>query len=154
MGKETEKAAVEMKVFTEFAKVAKIGLVPGSAKNGNADLGEPDIFCTLLKEGNTYFELTEACAPEFKALINKSIKSGDPEVTSGSDVSVETLEKKLRKKYKVSEPVELLLYTNNGTVLTDKDIAEKVAPILSSGLGPFRRVWLLGEGAQVLASNS
>jgi hypothetical protein len=42
----------------------------------------------------------------------------------------------------------------SSVVDTDDVIAAKLEPVLSNGMGPFRRVWLYGNGVQVLASNS
>ena len=150
---ESEKGEVELRVFNDFAKAENIGLVPGSATKGDADSGEPDICCETRK-GKVYFELAEACAPEFAAEITRSLKSRETVAVWGSDVSVETVKKKLKKTYSVSQPIELLLYTAGRTALPDDIISAQVSPILSDGIGPFRRVWLFGEGVQLLADIS
>jgi hypothetical protein len=150
---ETDKAKVEIAVFYDFVNAANIDIHENTVRKGEADLGQPDIFCEM-EEGGVYFELTEACAPEFAAAITRSLKSEKPEAVWGADVSKETIRNKLKKNYSVSVPIELILYTAGKTALSDDVIAAKLEPVLSNGMGPFRRVWLYGNGVQVLASNS
>lgn len=151
---EKEKAIVELAVFEEFAEKASLDLVAGSAAKTNPDEGKPDIFCKL-KEGVVYFELAEACAPEFaKAFAQASKKPEESIVVSGDDVSNKTVRNKLRKGYSISEPVELLLYTAGRTALPDDVIIARLEPVLSNGLGQFRRIWLLGNNVHELANKS
>jgi hypothetical protein len=150
---EEEKAQIEIKVFSDFICAANIDVDPNSIRKGNAAAGEPDIYCEI--EGSpVYFELTEACAPDFAATITKSRKAVEPKATWGGDVSVQTVQKKLGKTYNVSTPIELLLYTAGRTVLPDDVIAAQVEPILANGLGSFRRVWLFGDHVKCMACNS
>jgi len=153
MRNEYDKAKVELTIFTEFAKTAGISIKKGSIRKGNADLGEPDIFCEL-REGAVYFELAEVCAPEFAAAISHSLKTGKTEAVWGGDVSIETIRKKLRKTYKVSSPIELILYIAGRTALPDDVLVPQLEPYLSNNLGPFSRVWLFGDQIHCLASNS
>jgi hypothetical protein len=151
---EEEKSVIELEVFLEFVKLEDIGFIAGSERKGNADIGEPDIFCQL-DEGIVYFELAEACAPELASAITKAVNTGKVEPAWVGDVSEKTLWKKINKKYEVTEPVELLLYTAGRSVLPDESIEAKLLPILSSCCGQFRKVWLLGEKeVRLLVSNS
>jgi hypothetical protein len=100
--------------------------------------------------------MAEACAPEFKRAIselgkaiqaaeNSNSPTPDPPAVWGSDVSVETIRKKIQKTYPIKEPVELLLYTNGMTAMTDEVLKAYIEPVLASGAGQFRKVWLFGE---------
>jgi len=141
---EYEKGIVELSIFALFAEQAGLKIIDGSPRKSDPNEGKPDIFC-LLDSGPVYFELTEACAPTFVAAVsNGSNRNHEPSAWH-TDVSEETVQKKLEKSYQVSEPVELLIYTAGRTALPDKDIIEKIQPVLNNGAGPFRRIWLFGE---------
>lgn len=150
---EDEKAETELRVFKEFAEKSSVGLVAGTAVKTNPNEGKPDICCRL-EEGVVYFELAEACAPEIAKAITQASKQKEPIGVWGDDVSNSTIKKKLNKKYLVSEPVELLLYTAGRTALPDDVIIARAKQVLSSGLGQFRRIWLLGDNVHELANES
>jgi|JI6StandDraft_1071083.scaffolds.fasta_scaffold145414_1 hypothetical protein len=149
MNNEAQKGEIELLIFNEFADRADLKIVQGSAAKRNPP--EPDILCTLVSGEFVAFELAEACAPEFAAARSLAIQQTTA-VAFGADVSVETILKKLKKTYKTPYPVELLLYTNGMTALRDTDIISDVAPHLANGLGPFRRIWLMGDSIHVLSS--
>ncbi|MEZ5525255.1 MAG: hypothetical protein R3E62_09910 [Pseudomonadales bacterium] len=144
MTSEYEKGVVELSIFRQFAKKAGLKIIDGSPRKSDPNEGKPDIFC-LLEEGPTYFELTEACAPEFVAAVSNGVNRHDTPSAWHTDVSEETVQKKLEKNYQVSEPVELLIYTAGRTALPDREIINKVREVLSDGPGPFSRIWLFGE---------
>ena len=149
MSSEYEKGLVELSIFAEFAKQAELRIINGSPRKSNPNERKPDIFCQL-KEGPTYFELTEACAPEFAAEISNGLNKHDSPSRWHTDVSEETVKKKLQKSYQVSEPIELLIYTAGRTALPDEIIANKIREVLNDGAGPFQRVWLYGEQVTLL----
>lgn len=144
MTSEYEKGIVELSIFALFAEQADLKIIDGSPRKSDPNEGKPDIFC-VLDSGPTYFELTEACAPEFVAAVSNGSNKHDEPSEWHTDVSEETVQKKLEKTYQVSEPVELLIYTAGRTALPDEEIIDKVQLVLSSGPGPFRRIWLFGE---------
>ena len=153
MRNEEDKAKLELNVFAKFSEAAGISVKRDSVRKGDADSGEPDICCEM-EEGIVYFELTEACAPEFAAAITRSLKTGKSEFVRGGDVSIDTIRKKLRKNYEVADPIELILYVAGRTVLPDDVLVPQLKPFLSNGLGPFRRVYLFGDEVHCLASDS
>ena len=61
------------------------------------------------------------------------------------DVVVETVQSKLTKSYRTSHPIELLAYFGalawGESVIWKNRLSEA---LLAQGLGPFRRVWVLG----------
>lgn len=148
---EVEKGEIELEVFYEFARKVPL-TIQGDPEKQNPNEGKPDILC-ILEEGPVYFELTEACAPEFAAAITKSLKQEKEVFARGDDVSKFTIAKKLRNTYEVEEPIELVLYTAGRTVMPDEAIALRVCDVLSKDLGPFRRIWFFGEELELLASN-
>lgn len=143
MATEYEKGLVELSIFKQFAEEAGLKVLKGSTKKSDPNKGKPDIFCVIDTEP-LYFELTEACAPEFAAASNGS-KRSDIITVWGNDVSEETVKKKLQKTYQVKEPVELLVYTAGRTALSDTVIAKKIHRVLHFGHGQFRRIWLFGD---------
>ena len=148
---EEEKGEVELSIFRQFARKASLATESEPEKQ-NPNERKPDILC-VLKEGPVYFELTEACAPEFAAVITKGIKQKKAIYARGNDVSKDTVAKKLLKNYEVEEPIELIVYTAGRTVLPDEVIVQRVGDVLSKGCGPFRRIWFFGEEVELLASN-
>lgn len=142
MRTEADKAPDDLAVFVAFVQRAALPVVPGSAEKRHPP--EPDILCRFQSGEVVAFELTEACAPEFAAAESKALKEGIA-FAWGNDVSEKTISKKLRQTYRVSAPVELLLYTNGRTALPDEAIKAKIEPLLSGGLGQFRRVWFMGD---------
>lgn len=152
MRDEDDKAQVELRVFEKFVMATGIVINRNSVRKGYADLGEPDIYCEM-EEGAVYFELAESCAPEFAAAITHSLKTDNPKFTSGGDTSTQTIRKKLRKRYKVPYPIELILYVAGRTALPDNVLVTRIEPFLSKGLGQFRRIWLFGDKVQCIASN-
>jgi hypothetical protein len=161
---EEEKGEVEKAVFSEFIEKAGTSIDLTSVKKELPPF--PDISCRLSSNEKVWFELAEACAPEFKQAIadlGKAIRAAEesnspmpaPPAVWGGDVSAETIQKKIRKNYPVQEPVELILYTNGMTAMTDQVLKARIEPILSNGAGQFRRVWLFGEEVhQVWATTS
>jgi hypothetical protein len=148
---ESRKAAQELADFQSFLKAAALAISFGSERSGNAALKEPDIICVL--DGQTTgFELTAACAPEFAAAAKEASRS-DSGVSSafGEDVSVQTLRKKLAKKYTVQGPVHLLIYRGL-TALTDEMVIHRLMPELRCGLGPFKKIWFHGDNVYLLAA--
>ena len=132
----------ELAIFEKFAVEAGLKVVPGSLSK--CEPPQPDIICSLEGEGQVRFELAEACAFEFAEAINNPRPEG---VYScfGTDVSEDTLRKKLSKSYPVSEPIELLLYTDGATAKPDYVLKLEFEAILSETQGPYRRVWLHGD---------
>lgn len=143
------KGHLEVAVFKEFSEKSPKPIIPHSIRKSLPP--HPDICCEIEDEGRVWFELTEACAPVFKQLLNSPPDSG-LWVGWGEDSSAATVEKKIQKKYPVKEPIELLLYTNWATALTDQDLLESIQSILKKGAGPFRKVWLLGDDIHELWS--
>ena len=151
MRSEAEKGELELIVFRKFAERSGLAVVAGSIVKRCPP--EPDILCTLASGESIAFELAEACAPEFAAAASEATRKGVA-VAFGADVSVETLRKKLLKSYTSSHPIELLLYTNGLTALLDEHIAQDIAKLLCGRAQPFRRIWLMGDGVQILAGDA
>lgn len=150
IGDEDQKSRVELAVVRQFMKEAGLTVVEDSIEKRLPP--EPDVLCELEGDGVVYFELTEACAPEFAKLRSDSENTGA--FAWGSDATADTLKKKLGKQYGVCEPVELLIYTNAATALPDDVLIPRLRPILGSGIGQFRRVWLFGDAVHELANRN
>lgn len=149
MTSEYEKGLVELSIFKSFAAKTGLKVRANSARKSDPNQGKPDIFC-LLEEGPVYYELTEACAPEFVAALSNGSNKSDFPSPGHTDVSEETVQKKLEKTYQTLVPIELVIYTAGRTALSDAAIINKIEPILKKGPGPFRRIWLYGESVNRL----
>jgi len=151
---EEQKAAIELEIFERFLMKAEIQVEHGSIKKELPPC--PDLSCKIAGKGKAWFELTEACAPEFKQVVNeltKAIREAEelnqpmpmPPAVWGRDDSEQTVRKKIGKRYPISESVELLIYTDGMTVVTDEVLKARFEPILVNGAGQFSRVWLMGD---------
>jgi len=145
MRSESDKGQDELAIFRKFVDASAVDVVSASVRKGDARLREPDVLCTLSGGEDWAFELAEACAPEFAAAASKARKTG-VEVAWGGDVTCETVRMKLRKRYAVACPIDLLLYFNGFTALRDESIVDAVRAELADGRGPFRRIWVFGNG--------
>lgn len=144
MGTEQDKAVMELAVFREFISKAGVSVDAESVRKPGTE-SEPDIFCTLSSGERVAYELVEICSPDIAAHISR-IGSGDDVAFHSSDPTVETLRKKLRKTYKTTLPIELICYTNGRTISPDDLIVIEAQRWANAIDGPFRKVWLLGEG--------
>lgn len=105
MRSEDEKYKVERQVVIDLATRENLELDESSMEKGDPDKGEPDVSCTVSGEA-MYFEVTEACAPEFAEAIAEALRNENGVSAAwGGDGIEETLIKKLQKSYKVTEPV-------------------------------------------------
>ena len=143
MGSEADKAEIELAVFREFVQHSGLAVDSDSTRKPG-EASEPDIFCTLLNEGQVAFELVEICASDIAAAISR-IRSGGTTVLATSDPTTAIIRQKLHKTYKTHLPIELLCYTNARVISPDDQIVENLRQWAGSVEGPFRRVWLLGE---------
>jgi len=152
---ENRKGEVEFGIFEDFASRSGLPIDLESIKKEFPPC--PDISCQITGVGKVWFELTEACAPEFKQAVSELTKAiqiakalnepmPTPPAVWGRDVSEHTIEKKIGKTYPVAEPVELLLYTNGMTSLPDEVLKTQITSMLIDGAGQFRTVWLMGDG--------
>jgi hypothetical protein len=156
---EEEKGKIESKVFKEFAEKAKILVEPGSIMKEFPPY--PDISCDIVERGKVWFELTEVCSPDFhKAIFDlennikntEKLNSPVPEVPRvwGNDVSAQTVLNKIKKKYPIDGQVELLVYTNAMTAMTDEILKSHIEPVLVDDVGQFTKIWLMGDNVHLL----
>ncbi|CAH0990802.1 hypothetical protein SIN8267_00902 [Sinobacterium norvegicum] len=148
MSGEEEKSIIEIAVCREF--LTRLGKQVGEKdiRKGDPHQGEPDIYYQNDYQ-QIYIELAEICSPDIAA----GIANSRTEATLSHDTAIKTVENKLRKHYHVDRSIELLLYTAGRTALSQQAIADKLAPILVDGLGPFEKVWLMAESVILLASH-
>jgi hypothetical protein len=150
MRDEVAKGEEEVRVFERFVHLSGLKIIPGSIRKRPPP--EPDLLCDIESEGPVAFEITEACASEFA--------QAESEIARGKEVgaiwagatgsATETIRKKLLKRYSAVCPMELIMYTGRmGT--PDSILKAWVQPYALSTLGPFRRIWLLGQSLHLLA---
>jgi hypothetical protein len=148
-----DKAKHEVKVFKEF--VAKSGLPIDAATIESREPDEPDIRCVHDTDGPIAFELVQLTSPEIAKNVGDQIKRGAKSETNWTvDPTGDAIRGKIAKKYETDCPIELLCYAAL-TVSTDDQILDTIERITSDqGLGPFRRIWLLGEEVCRVAAES
>ena len=139
-----DKAAREVRVFSEF--VAKSGLQIDPASVESRAPPEPDIRCALSGDGDVAFELVEFCNAELAKDVADQRKRGTkPQFHFVEDSSEDAFLRKIAKSYQTDVPTELLCYTGRAGVSDDVILASLRALTNMHGLGPFRRVWFLGQ---------
>lgn len=140
---EEQKGQYEIEIFYKFSKLVDLAINLSVSKKSFPP--KPDIYTEIEDEGVVWFELTEACAPEFKKAINSHSQK---DLQIQEDISSQVVLRKIKKSYPVKEPIELLVFTNEATSLSDKHLIKTIKSILSEGAGSFRRVWFMGEKIQ------
>jgi hypothetical protein len=147
MNTEAAKAERERLVFKSFIKtktfIEKSGLQINPRTVESCKPPKPDIVCYCQKkEDKVAFELVEICAED----IARSTSAIDKEVIyiRSRNPSRDVLRKKLKKRYQIEFPIELLCYTGR-TISPDIVILEAIRPIIDMDNGQFRRIWLLGD---------
>ncbi len=145
MSSEADEAQVELRVFADFLKLARLPISMSSVEKRPPP--EPDLLCTHDVEGKVAFELVELCDPNLaRALAAPRPDSEGVEYIHTSDPSWSIVLKKLRKTYRTECPVELLCYTD-GRIITPPDVIRPtLGPLLGSYRHTFSRAWLMSEG--------
>ena len=139
-----EKAARELRVFLEFAEKSKLAIDPATIESRPPP--EPDVRCSIHNVGAVAFELVELCNPELAKDIADQTKKGTPaKFLMLDDPSDAAFLSKLHKPYSTKLPIELLCYTGRTVALDDSILPTLRDLAQEHGLGPFRRVWFLGE---------
>lgn len=102
---------------------------------------------------NVAFELVELCNPKLaKDIADQRKRGAKPGFHWVDDPSEEAFRGKLEKSYRTDFPIELLCYTGRTGVPDDMSLATLRELATTHGLGPFRRVWFLGEKSCELAA--
>lgn len=142
MASEADKGRIEVEIFKRFAKSA--GLNCAWVEKQSPAEGKPDLKCLI--DGETvYFELTEACSEDLAKAIASPAGKEESQYPRIRDYTTETYKKKIRKKYAVNEPIELLIYNIGRTILPDEALIDNIRAVSERNKGPFRKVWYFGE---------
>ena len=138
------KAERERRIFLEFVEASGLPINPATIENRPPP--EPDIRCVVAEKGSVAFELVELCNAELAKDIGDQIKRGtDPTFLMLDDPGPIILRDKLQKRYCTDAPIELLCYSGRIAVSDDRSFASLLDVTDLEGMGPFRRVWFLGE---------
>lgn len=141
MKTEDKKGVHEIEIFRRF--IMRSGIKIDDSSVEKRPVGEPDILCDYLEEGPVAFELAELCDPNIARILNDP--PDEIEMIWTSDPSVRIFRKKRTRPYETDYPIELLLYWNGRIVTPDDVIIPTIRASAECGLGPYRRVWYLGE---------
>jgi hypothetical protein len=143
MASELAKGEMEVAVFLRFLEASHLPIDRNSVEKRSPP--EPDILCTHQPGGTVAFELVEMCDSRVASSIAKASES----YLRTSDPSPNIISKKLRKKYEIDAPIELLCYTAGRIVTPDDVILPTIKPYLMTWRHTFRRAWLLGRKGRV-----
>lgn len=160
----TAKEEHELAVFLDFARVAGLSVDRESQTSGGTN--KPDIRCTI--DGAThYFELARlldqrAAKMELARRRGKVIRGEDWNHRIRVPERV-VLQAKLAKSYDTGEdPVDLVLYYDWGPLadgpqsmpppfgLTPSFVDSVIRPVLSTGMGPYCRVYFYDRPTQAM----
>lgn len=140
MSSESDKGFYEIEVFDDFCSKLSHIEVSGVAK---CFPPKPDLVCNF--DGKiTYFELARNYTKEFaKQFFGPSNPAN---ATCGEDSTNRILHAKLDKKYRVKEPIQLLLYDDLGLALPNDVVISTIEYILSNRENvQFDKVWYFAE---------
>ena len=144
-----EKARRERRVFDEFIKRSGLPVILGTVETRHPP--EPDIRCQVVMAGFVAFELVEICDETIAKTVNDQLKQTDPEpiyMRLGNPVR-RILMNKRDKTYRTPYPIDLLVYTAGRTILPPDRIVFAIKQILGHRRSPYRRVWFMGEPAEL-----
>jgi hypothetical protein len=148
MNREVEKNTYERGIFLKFLEMENLNIDHESIKNGNANEDEPDILCKFISGEWVGFELGRLTDP----IIRKAVNRWEPingEYIRTNDPSHKIAKKKLRKKYDVTFPVELLLYKEHPIITPDNVILPAIKPVCRIKHN-YSRVWFMGDSIELL----
>ncbi len=153
MNRECEKILYEHSIFLSFLRKAGIDIDHESIRHGEHTLGEPDILCKNMSGDCCAFELGRLINPDLMQ-VQMSWNPQNGTYVRTRDYSGDIAEKKLTKVYKVSCPIDLVLYTEfpNGT--PESFILLKVRSLTSTIEHSYNRVWLKGSELHLLHESS
>ena len=132
----------EVDTLRAFIARSQLPIDPSSVEKRNPP--EPDLVCRHTTEGPIAFELANLCDPEIAKVIAAGPKART-DAFSTADPSAQVVRNKLKKTYRTSHPIELLVYTDGRLITPDDVIIPTISPIFDSIEGPYRRAWFMGE---------
>lgn len=148
MNREAQKTLYEREVFGKFLNVSGVDIDRDSIQTGNPNKKEPDILCQYTSGKKVGFELGRLVDPNLMRTVNQwEPKNG--EYIRTSDPSTFIAQKKIKKTYSVSFPVELLLYKELLIITPDDVILPSIRPACYLK-HQYHRVWYMGSSLEVL----
>ena len=152
MTREAKKAAYEREVFEKFLDLTGLEISRNSIVNGNATQSEPDLLCEYTNGEKVGFELGRLIDPNLAQAVNRwEPKNG--EYIRTSDPSGTIAQRKIKKIYTVSFPVELLLYKEYPIITPDNVIIPTIQPVCHMK-HKYHRVWFMGNSVVRLYERS
>jgi hypothetical protein len=148
MNREEKKAKYEWNIFCEFLDRSKIHIDPNTVKKGDPIQREPDFLCSYDNGMRVGFELGRLIDPNLAKAINRW-EPINGEYIRTSDPSRLIAKNKLRKKYLVAFPVELLLYKEYPIITPDNVLLPTIKPMCQIKHNYFR-VWFMGNSVELL----
>lgn len=147
MTREDEKATYEMEVFAAFLKKAPVEIDRSSIRNGDPNLGEPDVVCRSSAGMEVGYELGRLIDPNLAQVVNRW-EPQNAEYVRTTDSSSDIARRKIKKSYSVNFPVELLLYKEYPMITPDNVIIPTLEPVFSVN-HTYARVWFMGDSIEV-----
>lgn len=152
MNREAKKAAYERGVFETFVKRSGIEVDPSSIRNGSAAHKEPDLVCRLSAGSDVGFELGRIIDPNLAKVVNQR-EPQNGQFIKTSDPSRGIARKKIKKKYGVPYPVQLLLYKEHPLITPDDVIIPTIRPVCHMK-HQYAKVWFMGDDITLLYERS
>lgn len=148
MTRQAQKATYEREVFSSFLDRSGLDINRDSIHSGDPALQEPDLICDYTGGKKTGFELGRLIDPNLAKVVNRW-EPRNAEYVRTSDPSAEIARKKIKKKYAVAFPVELLLYKEHPIITPDDVILPTIEPVCHMN-HKYSRVWFMGDSIKLL----
>ena len=152
MTREAQKAAYEREVFVRFLELAGLEVSRDSTVNGNATQNEPDLLCEYINGERVGFELGRLIDPNLAQAANRW-EPRNGEYIRTSDPSGDIAQRKIKRTYSVSFPVELILYKENPIITPENVILPTIRPLCQMN-HQYRRIWFMGNNVELLYERS
>ena len=143
---EKEKVTYEKDVFLRFLSLVDIHVDKSTIRAGDPNKNEPDIMCELIFGGSTGFELSRLTNQTLMMVQKSRAPEKYPYVRCGED-SWKQAKKKIRKRYSVDVPVNLLLYTEYPTSSSESYVKGVVKVLARSLNHQYAKIWFMGNDA-------
>jgi len=141
MGTEAEKSKEEIRYLSQYFSVN--GISDHSPIEKLNPTTTPDLRC-LISGNIRYFEMSRMCSQD----LSKHVKKRNSEAIWLDDQVERILDKKLTRKYEVSERVDLILYDIGLIALPPDVVVAKLNHAMKTrNPYPYTEIWYLAENA-------
>ncbi len=149
MSREENKAKYEKNIFLTFLKASNLSINENTIRSGKHNQKEPDLLCEFKNGEHVAFELGRIRDPILSAAVN-SWSPVNGEYIRTKDPTETIVIKKLKKKYEVLSPIELLLY-KEAPIITPNDVLIPTIKSLCTSINHnYNRIWFMSNEIELL----